>query len=77
MLKMKRLAAALLTFIMLLIAQTALAGGDAIVDDFTARMVIGIDGSLSVEETITYSVTDSITSIPASAVVTLISAPRA
>ena len=29
---MKRLAAALLTFIMLLIAQTALAGGDAIVD---------------------------------------------
>ena len=30
--KMKRLAAALLTFIMLLIAQTALAGGDAIVD---------------------------------------------
>lgn len=60
MLKMKRLAAALLTFIMLLIAQTALAGGDAIVDDFTARMVIGIDGSLSVEETITYSVTDSI-----------------
>ena len=58
--KMKRLAAALLTFIMLLIAQTALAGGDAIVDDFTARMVIGIDGSLSVEETITYSVTDSI-----------------
>ena len=60
MLKMKRLAAALLTFIMLLIAQTALAGGDAIVDDFTARMVIGIDGSMSVEETITYSVTDSI-----------------
>ena len=57
--KIKRLAAALFA-LMLLMAQTALADGDAVVDDFIARMVIEADGSLSVEETITYSVTDSI-----------------
>lgn len=51
---------ALCAALMLLIMPVARADGDAIVDDFSTCIVIEADGSLSVEETLTYSVTDSI-----------------